>query len=159
MALIHNNRPFDPDAIPSPVVGIALDAHQHDSGMHQHRKGQLLYAPSGCINFAFEQSISILPPTRAVWIPANTPHQAVMTKVVAYRSLYFDATEFQCPQQVRTIKVNALLKALINKMALWEWDTEPQQMRNTNALFWEEFNQLRHTICSLPCPRIVAFVI
>ncbi len=57
MAIIEDNTRFDADAIAASVVGIAADVGKHDSGMHEHKKGQLLYAPQGCMTFALDNSI------------------------------------------------------------------------------------------------------
>ncbi|ELE7131083.1 AraC family transcriptional regulator [Vibrio harveyi] len=152
MAIIEDNTRFDADAIAASVVGIAADVGKHDSGMHEHKKGQLLYAPQGCMTFALNNSICTLPPTKAVWIPPHTSHRAVMTNVVAYRSLYFDCSKHSCPDEIVMIEVNDLLKALIDKMALWEWDIEETKTQATSALFWEEFYQAKQFEFSLPLP-------
>lgn len=152
MAIIEDNTRFDADAIAASVVGIAADVGKHDSGMHEHKKGQLLYAPQGCMTFALDNSICTLPPTKAVWIPPHTSHRAVMTNVVAYRSLYFDCSKYSCPDDIVMVEVNDLLKALIDKMALWEWDIEETKTRATSALFWEEFYQAKQFEFSLPLP-------
>ncbi|MFG0605466.1 helix-turn-helix transcriptional regulator [Vibrio mimicus] len=152
MAIIDQQTSFDPDRLTACVIGIAADVGQHDSGRHQHQKGQLLFASQGCIRFAFDDSICILPPTKAVWIPASTQHQAMMTNVVAYRSLYFDCNLFKCPEHITMIEVNALLKALIDKMALWPWDKPEEEMHNTTTLFWEEFYAAQRHTYQLPLP-------
>lgn len=152
MAIIEDNTRFDADAIAASIVGIAADVGQHDSGMHEHKKGQLLYAPQGCMTFALDNSICILPPTKAVWIPPHTSHRAVMTNVVAYRSLYFDCSKYTCPDEIVMIEVNDLLKALIDKMALWEWEIEETKTQATSNLFWEEFYQAKQFEFSLPLP-------
>ena len=72
MALISETIEFDADSLPAPVIGIAAELGQHDSGIHHHVKGQLLYAPQGCITLTLESAICILPPTKAVWIPPYT---------------------------------------------------------------------------------------
>ena len=48
MALIQQHHPFDPDRLPAPVLGIAAELAEHDSGLHWHQRSQLLYAPQGC---------------------------------------------------------------------------------------------------------------
>ena len=153
MAFIDDSSAFDADSIKASVVGIAAELGQHDSGIHQHRKGQLLYAPQGCITLTLDNALCILPPTKAVWIPPHVPHRAQMTNVVAYRSLYFDTDVFKCPEEITTIKVNDLLKALINKIALWEWDITEHKTLNTSLLFWEEFHSLTHQTLMLPLPN------
>lgn len=152
MAIIDENIQFDADKLTGCVVGIAADIGKHDSGMHQHKKGQLLYAPQGCISFALENSICILPPTKAVWIPPYTQHRAIMTNVVAYRSLYFNCSVFECPTSITMIEVETLLKALIDKMAHWEWCKPEREMTNTTALFWEEFYAANRLSFQLPLP-------
>lgn len=117
MALISETIEFDADSLPAPVIGIAAELGKHDSGIHHHVKGQLLYAPQGCITLTLENALCILPPTKAVWIPPYTKHRAQMTNVVAYRSLYFDSSIYTCPEAIEIVEVNELLKALINKMA------------------------------------------
>ena len=150
--LIEEHTMFDPDKIDSKVVGIAADLGRHDSGMHKHQKGQLLYAPRGCMNFALSNSVCILPPTKAVWIPPDTVHRAFMTNVVAYRSLYFDYNAFRCPDSITIIEVSELLKALINKMAFWPVDKPEIEMNNCTALFWEEFDHSKTYSYELPLP-------
>ncbi|MCK6263964.1 helix-turn-helix transcriptional regulator [Vibrio sp. ZSDE26] len=152
MAIIDEQTQFDVDELAASVVGIAADIGKHDSGMHQHEKGQLLYAPQGCMSFALDNSICILPPTKAVWIPPYTQHQAMMTNVVAYRSVYFDCSVFECPSNITMIEVNALLKALIDKMALWAWDKPENEQLKTTALFWEEFYEAKCHSFQLPMP-------
>ncbi|RJX71974.1 AraC family transcriptional regulator [Vibrio sinensis] len=152
MAIINEETQFDADTLTTSVVGIAADVGKHDSGTHQHKKGQLLYAPQGCMSFTLNNAICILPPTKAVWIPPHTPHRAMMTNVVAYRSLYFDCDLFECPSNIMMIEVDALLKALIDKMARWPWDKPEKEMTNTTALFWEEFYAAKRHSFQLPLP-------
>lgn len=153
MARIDEQIQFDPDQLSSSVVGIAADVGTHDSGMHQHNKGQLLYAPSGCMSFSLLDSLSVLPPTKAVWIPPNTEHRAMMTNVVAYRSLYFDTAKFKAPDKLTIIEVNELLKALINTMALWQWDKPEHEMTYYTQLFWQEFSLAKRERFELPLPN------
>lgn len=150
--LLTSPEKIDADTIENIVVGVAMDVGRHDSGMHSHNKGQLLYAPKGCITFSLQDSICILPPTKAVWIPPNTPHSAHMINVVSYRSLYFDVSRFNCPEQLTMIEINEVLRALINKMALWPWDITEDEIANTNNLFWEEFSAAKRYSFTLPLP-------
>lgn len=153
MAIINDQTKFDPDAIPSPVVGIAAAVGQHDSGMHRHNKGQLLYAPQGCITFALQDMICVLPPNKAVWIPPGTVHRAIMTNVVEYRSLYFDGEVFCGPSHIVVIEVNELLRALINTMALWPWENTLESCRYYSQLFWHEFQHAKRHSYRLPLPQ------
>ena len=59
-----------------PVVGLAKE---FPSGYlieyHQHTRSQLLYASTGVMTVTTEGGIWVVPPFRAVWIPAQTKHQ------------------------------------------------------------------------------------
>lgn len=104
------------------------------------------------MTFALEDSICILPPTKAVWIPPKTPHQARMTNVVEYRSIYFDTVDIPTPIEIQTIDVVPLLAALIDRMAFWEWDKPESEMTKTTELFWEEFDSAKRQSFKLPLP-------
>ncbi|MHC6529883.1 AraC family transcriptional regulator [Vibrio proteolyticus] len=154
MALIDATTRFNADALTADVIGIAARVGKHDSGMHQHNKAQLLYAPQGCITFTIRRQQYVLPPTRAAWIPAGVPHCATMNNVVEYRSVYFDAHLAQAVDtDIRIVEVNALLQALIERMAFWPWDKPKHDMQNTCALFFEEFQQAPVQHLSLPLPE------
>ncbi|MEH6534451.1 MAG: helix-turn-helix transcriptional regulator [Photobacterium frigidiphilum] len=137
--IIDHNSKFNIDDIDTQIIGIAADVGRHDSGMHQHQKAQLLYAPAGCMTITLDNKQCVLPPTRAAWIPAGTVHCAQMRNVVAYRSVYFDVAAFPAlPSKMKIIGVNTLLQALIERMAMWEWDMPAQLQNNISSLFIEE---------------------
>ncbi|UIP29012.1 helix-turn-helix domain-containing protein [Photobacterium sp. TLY01] len=153
MALIDQSTSFDADDFESEVIGIAARMGKHDSGMHRHRKAQLLYAPQGCMNITLNGMRCVLPPTRAAWIPAGTLHCAEMYQVVEYRSLYFDSRlTTHLEDRVKIIEVNPLLQALIERMAFWPWDKPADSMQRTHALFFEELHHAREAYLSLPLP-------
>lgn len=153
MAVINEHTVFNVDEMENSVIGIAAQIGKHDSGLHQHNKGQLLYAPKGCMSISLNGVRCVLPPTRAAWIPANTPHYARMTNVVEYRSLYFDQTLSKyLPSSLKVIEVNPLLKALIERMAFWEWDKPQAEQKNTYALFLEELAIAKEELLQLPLP-------
>lgn len=111
----------DPDALSAPVVGFVIDAPApHDSGVHQHRRGQLLYALSGVLQISIGHTQYLLPPTMAAWIPGGLPHRAQAGKPFAYRSLYFDARRARgLPAAPRVVAVSPLLRELIVAVADW----------------------------------------
>jgi AraC-like DNA-binding protein len=153
MALLEPQTIFNADTLLNQVIGIAADVGIHDSGMHQHAKGQLLYAPSGCISITLDNMQCVLPPTRAAWIPAGVLHCARMHNVVAYRSLYF-ASELAggLPKLIKIVAVNHLLQALIERMAFWPWDKPSAEQANTLALFCEELAVAPEQHFFLPLP-------
>ncbi|MDC5805797.1 helix-turn-helix transcriptional regulator [Vibrio europaeus] len=153
MALINDKSVFDVDTLDNSVIGIAARIGKHDSGMHIHSKAQLLYAPEGCISIQLDDKKSVLPPTRAAWIPAGVRHCATMNNVVEYRSLYFEETIVASFNEVKIISVNSLLKALIERMSFWQWDKPKREMHATLQLFLEELQSASEYQLTLPFPN------
>src|SRR5437773_235425 len=56
---------------------------------HSHPEDQLLFASEGVMTLSTKQGVWVVPPLRAVWIPANTPHSVAMSGQVSMRTLYF----------------------------------------------------------------------
>jgi len=135
MAKLEDTSAFDPDALGGAVVGVACELRGHDSGVHMHRRGQLLWARQGCIRITLESRLCLLPPSRAAWIPPGTPHRARMTNVVDYRSLWFDeALSTRLPMDVRVIDVGPLLGAVIEPLALAAFDEDWSRDRNQHLV-------------------------
>jgi len=154
MAVITEQDRFDPDRLGPAAIGIAADVGRHDSGMHHHQKGQLLYAPTGCMSITLDNMQCVLPPLRAAWIPANVEHCATMRNVVAYRSVYFDPILFpDQPQKMMVVGVNNLLRELIERMAFWPWDMPYDNQKTLLALFWQELNTAPEETLALPTPQ------
>ncbi len=56
---------------------------------HSHPEDQLLFASKGVMTLRTRQGVWVVPPLRAVWIPANTPHSVTISGQVSMRTLYF----------------------------------------------------------------------
>src|SRR6267378_2047488 len=89
-------------------------AHGHVIPEHSHPEDQLLFASSGVMTLRTKQGVWVVPPMRAVWIPADTPHSVAMSGAVSMRTLYF------LPKLCRRLRgkcfvmnVSALLRELI----------------------------------------------
>ena len=135
MAWLDAHAPFDPDSFSAPVVGIAAALGVHDSGMHRHQRGQLLYTRKGCMRITLAQQLCLLPPSRAAWIPPAIVHRAVMQQSVDYRSIYLSpALCAGLPQQVCVIEVSALLRAVLESIAHAEFDSAWHQGKHAHLL-------------------------
>ncbi|MCK1793156.1 AraC family transcriptional regulator [Pseudomonas violetae] len=135
MAWLDPHATFDPDSYCAPVIGIAATLGDHDSGLHQHQRAQLLFTRKGCTRITLAQQICLLPPSRAAWIPAGVAHRAVMQQSVDYRSLYLSpALCVDLPQQVCVIEVSTLLGAVLEPMALADFDTDWHQGKHVHLL-------------------------
>src|SRR5450830_1620257 len=156
MAWLAADASFDPDRLPAPVIGIAAQLGDHDSGLHRHRRGQLLFTQQGCSRITLDNQLCLLPPTRAAWIPCGVPHRAQMHNTVDYRSVYMSpALADQLPQHVRVIEVSALLRAVLEPMAMAPFDTDWQTGRYAHllALCLDEIQTATEQPMLLPLPR------
>src|SRR6266849_5976899 len=72
------------------MASVSADlAHGHVIPEHSHPEDQLLFASSGVMTLHTKQGVWVVPPLRAVWIPADTPHSVAMSGPVSMRTLYF----------------------------------------------------------------------
>jgi AraC-like DNA-binding protein/quercetin dioxygenase-like cupin family protein len=85
---------------------------------HRHASHQLLFAASGAMTVTGDRTTWMIPPGRAVLIPAGVLHSIRMWGDVAMRSLYFPpgaaAVAFDA---CRVISVSTLLRELILRVA------------------------------------------
>src|ERR1700677_4531874 len=88
--------------------------HGHVIREHSHPEDQLLFASKGVMTLETRQGVWVVPPMRAIWIPADTPHSVSMSGPVSMRTLYF------LPKLCRTLPakcfvmhVSAFLRELI----------------------------------------------
>lgn len=96
----------------------------------------------------------VLPPMRAAWIPAGVLHNAQMSNVTHYRSLYFDqALQSQLSREMKIIDINPLLAVLLERMAYWPFDKPNNEQANTVNLLIEELNIATDSHLNLPLPH------
>ncbi|WP_445179020.1 AraC family transcriptional regulator [Pseudomonas sp. McL0111] len=156
MAWLDAHTIFDADAFTAPVIGVAATLGDHDSGLHRHHRGQLLYTRQGCTRITLAQQLCLLPPSRAAWIPPGVSHRAVMQQSVDYRSIYLLP---ECcndlPQQVCVIEVSPLLRAVLEPMATAAFDTDWQHGKFAHllGLCLSEIAEAAQQPMLLPLPR------
>jgi AraC-like DNA-binding protein len=81
---------------------------------HSHPRAQLIYAADGVMRVISPQGAWVVPPLRAVWIPAGIEHEVRMSGPVAMRTLYIDSKSAPPLLAACTvIDVTPLLRALI----------------------------------------------
>src|SRR6266851_768422 len=81
---------------------------------HFHPEDQLVFASKGVMTVRTKQGIWVVPPLRAVWIPAGTPHSIAMSGRVSMRTLYFLPNFVRgLPAKCFVINVSSLLSELI----------------------------------------------
>ncbi|MBA4611132.1 helix-turn-helix transcriptional regulator [Stappia taiwanensis] len=156
MVWLAQDSQFDPDSVCQPVFGIAArDLSHHDSGLHAHRVAQLLFARRGCMTITLEAKLCLLPPTRAVWIPAGLVHRAQMRTAVDYRSVYFRPPFAQdMPSQIEVFEVSDVLQATLERIAVAPLDVDWTMgaARNLLAVCMDEIRRAPRVPTLLPLP-------
>ncbi len=89
-------------------------AHGHSIRRHSHVEDQLLFASEGVMTVETCEGIWVVPPLRAVWIPAETAHGVGMSGRVSMRTLYISPRLCRSlPRRCLVINVSSLLRELI----------------------------------------------
>src|ERR1700677_1708016 len=86
----------------------------HVIPLHFHDRDQLVYASRGVMTVRTGDGTWVVPPQRAVWIPARISHTITMSGVVAMRTLYLKPKiAVALPRSCCVINVSTLLRELI----------------------------------------------
>ena len=74
--------------------GVHLIANDYKKGVrldtHMHREAQLVYAAKGTMQVTTPKGRWLVPPDRAVWVPALFEHAIDVLADIEMRTLYFD---------------------------------------------------------------------
>ncbi len=105
----------DYQRVPRPVAAMAKDfPNGFVIAPHSHPRAQLIYAADGVMRVISPLGAWVVPPLRAVWIPAGIEHEVRMSGPVAMRTLYVDPKAAPAALAGCTvIEVTTLLRALI----------------------------------------------
>jgi AraC-like DNA-binding protein len=97
------------------VASVSADLPDgHTIPQHFHPEDQLIFASQGVMTLRTDQGTWVVPPMRAVWIPAETPHSVAMSGPVSMRTLYFLPGFVKgLPQNCFVMNVTPLLRELI----------------------------------------------
>ncbi|HKF31636.1 MAG TPA: helix-turn-helix transcriptional regulator [Jatrophihabitantaceae bacterium] len=108
------------DQVGSPAVLVATFAMPTASRYtrHTHDTHQLAWAARGVLIVATDAGTWVLPPARALWIPAGVEHETIASATTTMRSLYF--SRHMCPitwSQPQPVAANPLFAELIGYLA------------------------------------------
>lgn len=107
---------------------------------HRHQHAQLLYASSGVMSVIVEAESFVIPPQRALWIPAGALHEVSCRGPVSIRTLYFgDALGDLGGDVCRVIEISDFLKALILEVVHFgsDYDEDGREGRIVRVLIDE----------------------
>jgi AraC-like DNA-binding protein len=116
MLRTRQNGIYDPSR--DLTSAITTLTHDYPAGyvvpLHFHDRDQLVYASRGVMTVRSRNGTWVVPPHRAVWIPAGVPHTITMSGLVAMRTLYLKSRLANgLPRDCCVINVSTLLKELI----------------------------------------------
>ncbi len=85
---------------------------------HAHDWHQLIYASEGVVTVATERGAWVVPPHRAVWVPAGVEHRIEWSGAVTMQTLYLAAgLSGALPRDCCAVNVSPLLRELILHVA------------------------------------------
>jgi AraC-like DNA-binding protein len=107
--------------------------------LHCHELSQLSYSAYGTISIITEMSSFVLPPHRAIWIPAGTMHELHCRAGVSTYTLYIDPAIGGQSDQCRVFEVSDLVRALIFEVGRFAvgYDVEGREGRIAQLLLDE----------------------
>jgi AraC-like DNA-binding protein len=140
-----------------PVMGFA-DAYP--AGMvdpaHSHTRSQLTYCTAGVMAVATSDAVFMLPPRRAIWLPAGIEHEVRCRGPVSSHTLYIDPALDRSPQAARVIEVSDLVRALIIEVGGFEPDYNLDAREGEIArLLLSEVRRMPATPTDMPMPQDV----
>jgi len=128
--------------VPRPLAAMAKSYPAGYLGYrHSHARGQFLYAASGSMRLTMDLGCWIVPPMRAVWLPAGYAHQTGSVGRLEMRTLYIaaDAQSVALPRTPRMLRVSPLLHELVLRAVAMpiEYDEDGQDGKIVEALLGE----------------------
>lgn len=145
--------------VPRPIIARGVD---YPDGQiippHDHLRHQLLHGSTGAVQVTTPEGAWVMPPQRALWIPAGTRHAVQAFGLVKMRSLYFAAEIAPAmPQTCQVLGVSPLMRALLEEAVTLprEYDTAGRD-GTVMALILLELSRLPILRLSLPLPRDAA---
>jgi AraC-like DNA-binding protein len=101
------------------VTGLSAFEDRFDEGFvdppHAHDRAQISFALSGVMTLNIENASFVLPPNRAVWIPAGQVHQTICRSEVVFQCIYIDDRLTNLPGECRVFETSPLVRALFDE--------------------------------------------
>lgn len=122
---------------------------------HTHRRAQLAWAADGVMTVTAAQGTWVVPPQRALWIPAGTVHAIRMSGAVAMRTLYIEPDAARdLPKDCKVVLMTGLLRELVLEAVRAPLDEDKNgRMSHVEALILDAISTLDAEPLSLPMPR------
>ncbi|MFT4118943.1 AraC family transcriptional regulator [Bradyrhizobium sp.] len=143
------------------TAGVHLVARDYPKGLrldaHMHREAQLLYAARGTMQVTTPGGRWLVPPDRAVWVPAGLEHAIDVLADIEMRTLYFDLPWLKRQQRHEglarefVVRVSPLLHQAI--LALFDPRNASERTELLIRLVMLELHQAEDSATFVPLPR------
>jgi AraC-like DNA-binding protein/mannose-6-phosphate isomerase-like protein (cupin superfamily) len=94
--------------------GVHLVARHYKKGVrldtHMHREAQLVYAARGTMQVTTPKGRWLVPPDRAVWVPARLEHSIDVLADIEMRTLYFDLAWLKRERRSESLKAEFVVR-------------------------------------------------
>jgi AraC-like DNA-binding protein len=137
------------------IASVSADLpHGHVIREHSHPEDQLLFASKGVMTLKTRQGVWVVPPMRAIWIPAETLHSVSMSGTVSMRTLYFlPGLCRMLPARCFVMHVSSFLKELIlHACELRRLNRKKAAERRIADLIVDQLKEVRSVPLQLPHP-------
>lgn len=106
---------YDPDKQKEGVTGLYFhkENYEREVTLHQHSRGQLVFALKGGITCEADNFMWLVPPQHAVWIPGGTPHTNRVSANASICFLFIDPNIQAMPNFCCTFSISNLVRELI----------------------------------------------
>lgn len=136
-------------------VAVAVMPKHFDDGdvvePHMHQRDQVIYAIAGLMRVRTKADTWVVPPDRALLMPAGVEHSIKMSGQVEMRTLYISPTE---RSEIRVVTVRPLLRELITNLAEMPVDYSGNARAEQIAeLILTELVQTETLPLNIPMPR------
>src|SRR5712675_2802226 len=141
--------------------GVHLVARNYRKGTrldtHMHREAQLVYAIRGTMQVSTPKGRWLVPPDRAVWVPARLEHSIDVLADIEMRTLYFDLAWLAREERSASldaefvVRVSRLLHEAI--LALFDGGNDPDRTGLLVKLAVLELHRAEDSATFIPLPH------
>jgi AraC-like DNA-binding protein/quercetin dioxygenase-like cupin family protein len=141
--------------------GVHLVARTYKKGVrlgtHMHREAQLVYAARGTMQVTTPKGRWLVPPDRAVWVPARLEHSIDVLADIEMRTLYFDLAWLAREQRSDSlaaefvVRVSPLLQQTM--LALFDGRNNPERTELLVRLAVLELHHAEDSTTFIPLPH------
>ena len=110
---------FPPERLDAPAAArkVEITRNEYALPMHRHTSGQLVLTLHGGVTCRLRESLCLVPPQCAVWVPAHTPHCMRVTAGSSVCMLFIAQENIQLPATCCTLSITPLVRELICHVA------------------------------------------